>query len=203
MFDLEQAVTEWRQRMTSAGIASADVLDELESHLRDQITSPAIGDDRGRCLRRSDRCAGESGPGAERVRQSCARDMAAGEGGFVWVGHCCHRHGDPNVRSSLDRQKKPAAHRSYPDPDRGVRGSVSTGRIRDRLSPLPSVPCAINLTPEIAVSCRGDLRLRSRLGWSRSACSWDYSGAINFVACGSTPAREPPARCAYSRGSSR
>ena len=39
MFDLEQAITEWRQRMTGAGIATADVLDELESHLRDEFAS--------------------------------------------------------------------------------------------------------------------------------------------------------------------
>ena len=36
MFELEKAIAEWRQRMLAAGLES-DVLDELESHLRDDI----------------------------------------------------------------------------------------------------------------------------------------------------------------------
>jgi hypothetical protein len=35
MFDLEQAISEWRRRMAAGGL-KADVLDELESHLRDE-----------------------------------------------------------------------------------------------------------------------------------------------------------------------
>ena len=37
MFDLEQAITEWRRQMAAGGIKAADVLDELESHLREDI----------------------------------------------------------------------------------------------------------------------------------------------------------------------
>ena len=37
MFNLEQAITEWRQRMLAAGLRSPVPLDELESHLRDEI----------------------------------------------------------------------------------------------------------------------------------------------------------------------
>ena len=37
MFNLEQAIADWRRRMRSRGIQSAEVLDELESHLRDEI----------------------------------------------------------------------------------------------------------------------------------------------------------------------
>lgn len=37
MFDFNQAVSEWRQRMTSGGIKAADVLNELESHLREDV----------------------------------------------------------------------------------------------------------------------------------------------------------------------
>ncbi len=37
MFDLERAIEEWRREMTSGGINSSAVLDELESHLRDDI----------------------------------------------------------------------------------------------------------------------------------------------------------------------
>jgi hypothetical protein len=37
MFDLESATAEWRQLMQAAGLGAADLLDELESHLRDEI----------------------------------------------------------------------------------------------------------------------------------------------------------------------
>jgi hypothetical protein len=37
MFNLESAITEWRRRMASAGVKSPALLDELESHLRDDI----------------------------------------------------------------------------------------------------------------------------------------------------------------------
>jgi hypothetical protein len=37
MFNLDQAIAKWRQRMSVAGIKSPDVLDELESHLREEI----------------------------------------------------------------------------------------------------------------------------------------------------------------------
>jgi hypothetical protein len=37
MFNLEQAISEWRQKMSSAGVRSPVPLDELENHLRDEI----------------------------------------------------------------------------------------------------------------------------------------------------------------------
>jgi hypothetical protein len=37
MFNLEQAITEWRRRMTAGGIKAPVPLDELESHLREEI----------------------------------------------------------------------------------------------------------------------------------------------------------------------
>ncbi len=37
MFDLDRAISEWRRQMTAGGIKSQDVLDELESHLREEI----------------------------------------------------------------------------------------------------------------------------------------------------------------------
>ena len=36
MFNLEQAITEWRRQMTVGGIKSPAILDELESHLREE-----------------------------------------------------------------------------------------------------------------------------------------------------------------------
>ena len=37
MFDLEQSIADWRQQMLAAGIQTPAPLDELESHLRDDI----------------------------------------------------------------------------------------------------------------------------------------------------------------------
>lgn len=37
MFDLERAIATWRQQMQASGIKSSTVLDELESHLREDI----------------------------------------------------------------------------------------------------------------------------------------------------------------------
>jgi hypothetical protein len=37
MFNLDHAIADWRRIMAAAGIQSPDVLDELESHLREDI----------------------------------------------------------------------------------------------------------------------------------------------------------------------
>jgi hypothetical protein len=37
MFNLEQAITKWKQQMNAGGIKDPAVLDELESHLREEI----------------------------------------------------------------------------------------------------------------------------------------------------------------------
>ncbi len=37
MFDLEQAIGEWRREMRACGINDHEILDELESHLRDDV----------------------------------------------------------------------------------------------------------------------------------------------------------------------
>lgn len=37
MFDLERAIKEWRQQMTAAGVKTEEIVNELESHLRDDI----------------------------------------------------------------------------------------------------------------------------------------------------------------------
>jgi hypothetical protein len=39
MFDLEQAVADWRQQMAESGLRQPELLDELESHLRDAFES--------------------------------------------------------------------------------------------------------------------------------------------------------------------
>jgi len=37
MFDLEQAINEWRARMSDGGVNDSEVLDELESHVREDV----------------------------------------------------------------------------------------------------------------------------------------------------------------------
>jgi hypothetical protein len=37
MFNLEQAISEWRRQMLATGVKALDILDELESHLRENI----------------------------------------------------------------------------------------------------------------------------------------------------------------------
>jgi hypothetical protein len=37
MFDLDQAILQWRRQLSASGLASAEILDELESHLREEI----------------------------------------------------------------------------------------------------------------------------------------------------------------------
>lgn len=37
MFDLDQAILEWRRQMTAGGVQSPEILDELENHLRDDV----------------------------------------------------------------------------------------------------------------------------------------------------------------------
>ena len=37
MFNLEQSISEWRGQMLSAGVKNSDILDELESHLREDL----------------------------------------------------------------------------------------------------------------------------------------------------------------------
>jgi len=37
MFDLDQAIAEWRSQMVFAGVKAPEILDELENHLRDEI----------------------------------------------------------------------------------------------------------------------------------------------------------------------
>ena len=37
MFDLDQAIAEWRRQMAAGGVKAREVLDELESHLREEV----------------------------------------------------------------------------------------------------------------------------------------------------------------------
>jgi hypothetical protein len=37
MFNLEQSVSEWRRQMQSVGVKNPDIVDELESHLREDL----------------------------------------------------------------------------------------------------------------------------------------------------------------------
>ena len=39
MFDLDRSISEWRSEIAAAGITCPDTLDELESHMRDEVES--------------------------------------------------------------------------------------------------------------------------------------------------------------------
>ena len=52
MFDLEQAIAEWRKQMLAAGIKAPVPLDELESHLREEVEETgAFGSERAAGVR--------------------------------------------------------------------------------------------------------------------------------------------------------
>lgn len=51
MFDLDQAIVDWRRQMIAAGFNSGETLDELESHLRDDLEQ---------CQSRSGSCTPEA-----------------------------------------------------------------------------------------------------------------------------------------------
>ena len=42
MFNLEQAITEWRRQMATGGVKAPVPLDELESHLRDEVEQQVL-----------------------------------------------------------------------------------------------------------------------------------------------------------------
>jgi hypothetical protein len=44
MFDLDSAIAAWRRQLAAGGVKSAEVLDELESHLRDEIEQQELAE---------------------------------------------------------------------------------------------------------------------------------------------------------------
>jgi hypothetical protein len=62
MFELKIAIANWRRKMTAAGIKSRDVLDELESHLREDVDQQM-----------------RSGVTAERAFREAVRRVGAGD----------------------------------------------------------------------------------------------------------------------------
>jgi hypothetical protein len=44
MFDLDNELVQWRRRMSAGGLRSVDVLDELESHIREEFSRNARTD---------------------------------------------------------------------------------------------------------------------------------------------------------------
>jgi hypothetical protein len=42
MFNLDEAITEWRRKMAAAGVKTPAPLDELESHLRDEVEQQVL-----------------------------------------------------------------------------------------------------------------------------------------------------------------
>jgi hypothetical protein len=62
MFDLERAIHAWRRQMAAAGVHPAEVLDELESHLRDDVAEQVrSGADAGQAFAAAVRRLGPAG----------------------------------------------------------------------------------------------------------------------------------------------
>jgi len=78
LFDLEQAISDWRARMTAGGVKDASVLDELESHLREEV-----------------RCRIKAGaaeePAVDARNPSVVRARGQFSGGIRVVRHVAHR----------------------------------------------------------------------------------------------------------------
>jgi hypothetical protein len=70
MFNLECAITEWRKQMVAAGVKNGEVLNELESHLRDDI-QPEI--QAGLTAERSFEIAVERIGGAQAIKTEFAK----------------------------------------------------------------------------------------------------------------------------------
>lgn len=61
MFELDQAITEWRRKLLAAGIETPAVLDELESHLREHVAQQlSSGIDRQQAFETAVRAIGEA-----------------------------------------------------------------------------------------------------------------------------------------------
>ena len=73
MFNLEQSIAEWRQQMLAAGIKTPVPLEELESHLREEVERRArSGMNRQQALEMT---ISQIGPGAE-LRTEFAKDKS-------------------------------------------------------------------------------------------------------------------------------
>jgi hypothetical protein len=82
MFNLEQSIAEWRRKMADAGIKSSEVLDELESHLRDDVEQRTrAGADAAHALQMATKQFGQARPlkaEFERIENSERKYMKRG-----------------------------------------------------------------------------------------------------------------------------
>ena len=79
MFDLEQSIAAWRRQMLAAGVKNPNDLDELESHLREEVKRQTrLGASTKRAFEVATECIGQ--PAA----LQCEFAKAAAEKGTFW-----------------------------------------------------------------------------------------------------------------------
>jgi hypothetical protein len=88
MFDLERAISEWRRHMAAGGIESSRVLDELESHLREDMASLiSAGTPEVEALQIAASRLGDGGSvSAEFKKLRSASSPPLGVGAWLWAG---------------------------------------------------------------------------------------------------------------------
>src|ERR1051326_3554809 len=70
MFELERAIADWRQQMAASGVKSSEILNELESHLRDEIARQMQA---GVAARQAFENAVQSIGSAHALKEECAK----------------------------------------------------------------------------------------------------------------------------------
>ena len=83
MFDLEQSIAAWRQQMLAAGIKTPVPLDELESHLRDDVEQQMqSGLNATQAFANSVRRLGHAGKLKSEFKKTCGANGRA----WLWIG---------------------------------------------------------------------------------------------------------------------
>src|SRR5262245_22820520 len=104
MFELEQAIGEWRQKMLAAGVKSPVPLEELESHLRDDIaTRIQSGVPASEAFTAADRQIGQAHAlknefaKVDGIKQSLQRKLVWAAIGITFVACWFAFHGSPGL----------------------------------------------------------------------------------------------------------
>src|SRR5512137_1862114 len=92
MFDLDQAISAWRRQMAAGGLRTPDVLNELESHLRDDVADQmSAGGDAAQAFAAAVQRLGEAGvlrPEFEKAQATLARrlqSISVAVGGLLYL----------------------------------------------------------------------------------------------------------------------
>lgn len=109
MFHLDSAIEDWRRRMADGGLRRAEVLEELESHLRDDIASQVSG---GKSAQEAfdSSVAHLGGPHTLKLEFDKVNGAMRGrvkEAFFILAGIPNHHHPDPMNMTDLSSPSEP------------------------------------------------------------------------------------------------